>query len=94
MRLNAFSSILALSLMLSVCAFAADKKVIDLGQLEIEGELRRPSLQWLDSQKRLKEWLPRIYAEQFKRLEDELVRPMTKPEFDHELVKEDRLVSN
>ncbi len=73
---------------------AKAEKVVDLGQLEIEGELRRPNVQWVDSNKKIKEYIVRIYTEQFRRLEDELLKPMTKPQFRAELQKEERLVSN
>ncbi len=70
------------------------KKIIDIGELQIEGELRRPNMQWLDSSKRMREHLARIYVEQFRRLEDEMLRPITQPEFEVELQKEERLGSN
>lgn len=88
---------LLLLILSSISVFADSNspgKTIDLGQLEIEGELRRPNVQWLDSQKRLKEYVSRIYAEQFHHLEDELLKPMTHSEFESELKKEDNLVSN
>lgn len=86
--------ILLVAAMLSSATIAKAEKVVDLGQLEIEGELRRPNVQWVDSNKKIKEYIVRIYTEQFRRLEDELLKPMTKPQFRAELQKEERLVSN
>lgn len=56
----------------------AAQRVIDLGQMEIEGELRRPQMRWVDSGKRLKELLPRIHGERFEAIERELLKPMTR----------------
>ena len=47
--------------------------VINLGTEEIQGELRRPKVDWIDSQKRVKAWLPLIHEKQFVRLEAELL---------------------
>lgn len=48
-------------------------RVIDLGQLEIEGELRRPPVNWVGNYKGMRELLPILYAAEFERLESEVV---------------------
>jgi hypothetical protein len=52
--------------------------VIDLGQLEVEGEVRRPQLAWIDSQRHLKDLLPGFHRSEFGAFEAELTRPMTR----------------
>jgi hypothetical protein len=54
------------------------KKVLDLGELEVEGEVRRPPVDWIDSNKRMKQQIPGLYANQFRKLEEELLRPIAK----------------
>jgi hypothetical protein len=49
--------------------------VIDLGQLEVEGEIRRPNINWVDSQKRVKDMLPGFHQAEFKSVEDQLLKP-------------------
>lgn len=49
--------------------------VIDLGQLEVEGEIRRPPIDWIDSQKRAKQNLLNLYARQFALIEEALLKP-------------------
>ena len=56
-------------------------KVIDLGQLEVEGELRRPNTQWIDSGKPMQAMLPGLYEREFLRLENRITRPLTRDEF-------------
>lgn len=63
-------------LAVAVTASAKEKKVLDLGELEVDGELRRPSLQWLDSSRRAQELLPELYRNMFLEIENELTRPM------------------
>jgi hypothetical protein len=62
-------------------ALAKEKKVLDLGELEVDGELRRPSLQWLDSSRRAQELLPELYKNMFAEIENELTKPMTVAEY-------------
>lgn len=71
--------IAALSI-LSPRAQAADSTVVDLGQMSINGELRRPSVQWIDSKKALRPELPKIATEELIRLEDKLLKPAVLPE--------------
>ena len=54
--------------------------VIDLGELQIEGEVRRPSVNWIDSNKRVLELIPLFHREEFLKLERELVKPISKSE--------------
>ncbi len=60
-----------------VSAAHAGQRVIDLGQIEVEGELRRPQTEWIDSQKRLMEMIPEIHRRAFLQLEQELLKPLT-----------------
>ncbi len=53
-------------------------RVLDLGELEVEGEVRRPPVDWIDSSKRIKGQIPALYASQFRKLEEELLKPITK----------------
>ncbi len=62
-------------------AHADGKKVLDLGEMEIDGELRRPSLSWLDSNKRAQALIPELYRRLFAELEGELTKPMTLAEY-------------
>ncbi len=48
-------------------------RVVDLGQLEIEGELRRPPVNWVGNYKGMREIIPILYAAEFERLEKEIV---------------------
>ena len=61
------------------CAHAADSAVVDLGQMSINGELRRPSVQWIDSKKSLRPELPKIAQEELVRLEEKLLQPAALP---------------
>lgn len=65
-----------ISMLASFAALAAER-VIDLGQVEIEGELRRPQVRWVDSSKRMKDLLPRIHSERFQAIEKKLLKPLT-----------------
>ncbi len=67
----------------SVGAAAGEKRVLDLGEMEVDGELRRPSLQWLDSSKRAQTLLPELYKTIFAELEAELTQPLTREEYEH-----------
>ena len=68
--------------------------MIDLGQLEVEGELRRPPVNWIGNMKGLKELLPSLYANEFKRLEEQLLKPAKKQADATEQGKEKQRVSN
>jgi len=63
-------------------------QVIDLGQLEIEGEVRRPNVNWIDSQRRVKDMLPIFHRAEFKALEDQLLRPARIEEIKAKLERE------
>ena len=70
--------VLLLILLLPTFAAAEPKakgKVIDIGNLEVDGELRRPNVNWIDSQKRIKDLLPAFHREEFRALERELLKP-------------------
>lgn len=73
--------VVAMTLIAGV-AQADSKKVLDLGEMEIDGELRRPSLSWLDSSKRAQALIPELYRKLFAELEAELTKPMTVAEYE------------
>ena len=50
-------------------------KVIDLGELEVEGEVKRPQVNYVDSQRKIKESIPEFHREGFTELEDKLLKP-------------------
>lgn len=54
--------------------------VIDLGQLEVEGEVRRPQVTWIDSQRRLRDQMPLFHQQEFLRIEQQLLAPLTAKE--------------
>lgn len=65
-------------LLLSISSQAAKPPVgksrtIDLGQLEIQGELRRPPVNWVGNYKGMREILPVLYSEEFSQLEKEIL---------------------
>jgi len=53
----------------------ASKKVLDLGELEVDGEVRRPNVNWVDSQKRVREMLPELHRGEFHAIEETLLKP-------------------
>lgn len=72
----------------------SSRGVIDLGQLEVEGELRRPSVEWIDSQKRVRDWMPGLHQDEFMRLEAQLLKPLSRGQLRKELVKEAAVASH
>jgi hypothetical protein len=50
-------------------------KVIDLGELEVEGEVKRPQVNYVDSQRKIKESIPEFHREGFTELENKLLKP-------------------
>lgn len=58
---------------------AKSASVVDLGEMSINGELRRPSVQWIESKKALRPELPKIAQKELERLEEELLRPAALP---------------
>src|SRR4051812_40551020 len=55
----------------------ANSGVIDLGEMSVEGELRRPSITWIDSQKPVNSVLGAYMDEEFERFESSLLHPAT-----------------
>lgn len=73
--------ILMAGLLIGNCCIAAEnKKVIDIGELEVEGEVRRPPVDWIDSSQRMKQEMSNVYIRQFQKLENELLKPVTRTE--------------
>ena len=57
-------------------SFAGDSpRTVDLGEMSVNGEIRRPSIQWIDSQKPVKDLLPEIVKIEFERFEAALLAP-------------------
>jgi hypothetical protein len=64
-------------------------QVIDLGELEIEGEVRKPNINWIDSQKKLKNMMPIYHQIEFSNLEKQMLVPESpkQAEMNIEIVK-------
>lgn len=58
---------------------AKSASVVDLGEMSINGELKRPTVQWIESKKALRPELPKIAQKELERLEEELLRPAPLP---------------
>lgn len=56
-------------------SYADDSKVVDLGEMSVHGEIRRPAITWIDSQKPVKDVLSSVVKKEFERFEAELLRP-------------------
>ena len=55
-------------------AIAAEESgVIDLGEFSVTGELRKPSIQFIESQKSVREVLPEIFKAEFEEFENTLL---------------------
>jgi len=61
-------------------AFAANApekppgKVVDLGETSVNGEVRRPSITWIDSQKSVRDDLPEVFRKEFDEFEGCLLK--------------------
>lgn len=49
--------------------------VVDLGQLSVTGEVRRPAISWIDSQKSVREMVPSLVKSEYDAYESELLEP-------------------
>lgn len=56
---------------------ATKNGVLDLGQLEVEGEVRKPGVSWIDSQKKMKGLLPELFKMEMQRLERKMLAPIS-----------------
>jgi hypothetical protein len=65
--------ILAQILLSSRARSDSNEKVLDLGQLDVEGQVRRPTVEWIDSQKSARDRIPNLYIQEFARVERELL---------------------
>ena len=54
-------------------------KVLDLGQLEIEGEVRKPQIQVLDSSDSVKRMVKNMQLQQAHSFEEEMLKPQPLP---------------
>jgi hypothetical protein len=60
----------------SVSAGEVDSdKMVDLGEISVMGEVRRPNLLWIDSQKSVRELLPEIIKSEYEAYTKELLEP-------------------
>lgn len=50
-------------------------KVVDLGELSVNGEVRRPNITWIDSQKLVNEALPGVVKAEIELFESRLLEP-------------------
>ncbi len=65
-------------LFLSLCSFAKENgasTVIDLGEISVEGELRKPAITWIDSKKAVNEVVPSLFESEFDSFEHSLLSP-------------------
>ena len=65
---------------LPLCAFGEEEKekVLDLGEIEITGEVRRPNINLIYSKKYINKAMILIAREELKKLERELLKPARK----------------
>lgn len=69
----------SLPLLIFASSFAAAE--IDLGTLNVEGELRRPPVMVIRSNKRFNKMLKSLAAQQLQKYEKTLVKPITYSQF-------------
>ena len=55
----------------------SQEQVLDLGELEITGEVRRPNVGWIRSNKRFNDSLNSITLDEMRKFEKELLKPET-----------------
>ena len=69
-----------LCIILSVFCYSAGakKKVLDLGEIEITGEVRRPNVNLVYSKKYFKKAMNQMARKEFKQFETELLQPAKK----------------
>ena len=69
-----------LGLLLSCAGLAAEKgapHAVDLGNLEVNGEVRKPTLSYVDSARSAEEWVNKSVRTNLKSIEARLTRPAT-----------------
>lgn len=64
-------------------------KVVDLGEMSVQGELRKPNISWIDSQKNVRDILPDYLKSEFNSFEAKLVTPAPIPPSVHLQIKDD-----
>ncbi len=52
---------------------AIAEKMVDLGEYEIEGQIRKPSIQWIETQKKIQQSIQIVFESQLEKLEKELL---------------------
>lgn len=72
--LKLFFVLFAVSLF-SFCAFGQKQDVLDLGDIEIKGEVRRPNMNLIYSKKYISRAMILIAKEELKKFEKELLKP-------------------
>lgn len=75
MKLNAVFTFLLFFSMSWANAEPSKERVIDLGDAEVEGELRRPSINWIDSQKNARERLVDVFSSEYDEFQAKLLKP-------------------
>ncbi len=82
MKLNLMKSMKLTFLMgvtlISASVHANEGKVVDLGEMSVQGELRRPAITWIDSQKSVRELMPSIWKSEYESFELQLLEPTLK----------------
>lgn len=73
-----FISSVAFATEASTTAKKAKGPVVDLGSLEVEGESRQPNLQIIESQGIKDKAFEEVFAEEIRRIENDLLIPRTK----------------
>lgn len=53
----------------------SSSSVVDLGQLSVTGEVRRPAISWIDSQKSVREMVPALIKIEYDAYEQTLLEP-------------------
>lgn len=64
----------ALLFMISVAPAAESSKVIDLGDIEVKGELRKPFVQYVDTEKTTQKLLPELSRQKLEEFERKLLQ--------------------
>ena len=79
--LSLFLSLLLLpsSSALVLAAESSAPRVVDLGELSVTGEVRRPSINWIDSQKPVKESMSAVVRRELEAHEAVLLGPELQP---------------
>ena len=67
-------SVILFFIFFAIPAFS-EKKVLDLGEFEITGEVRRPNVNWLRSNRNFRDSVDSMTLDELKKFEEELLKP-------------------